>query len=131
MKRYKKRKEFSLWVWIALFLLFVAVMIGVCYLISWHYHFQYMHVLENVGILLLAAGGLSFFGDISIRSNVKDNQTKLNSEWSRGLSEDLKLAAGSRVFSIILGIAGLILLVIPILYLSYYEGSQGNPDFAW
>lgn len=114
MRSQKKRKELSLWAWVIIFLLFVVAMIGVCYLISWHYHYQYMHVLENVGILLLAMGGLSFFGDISIRSNVKDNQTKLNSEWSRGLTEDMKLAAGSRVFSIILGIAGLILLVMPI-----------------
>ncbi|SHO51433.1 hypothetical protein [Anaerocolumna xylanovorans] len=112
----KKRKQMGAFGWIVVFFLFIAAMVGICYLISRHFNYDYMHVLESVGILLIAIGGVSSLGDLSIRSNVRDNQTKLSRKWSRGFTEDIKLAADNRAFSVIMGIAGILLLVVPVIF---------------
>lgn len=89
----KKRKPWGIFMWIVVFFILIAVIMGIRYLISRHFGYSYMQVLEIAGVILIAIGGVDLLGDLSIRSNVRDNQTKLTAKWERGLTEDMKLAA--------------------------------------
>lgn len=112
----KKRKPLGIFWWIVVFFILIAVIMGICYLISRHFGYSYMQVLEIAGIILIAIGGVDLLGDLSIRSKVKDNQTKLTAKWERGLREDMKLAADSRVFFVIMASAGILLLIAPVIF---------------
>ncbi|MGN6712563.1 hypothetical protein [Anaerocolumna jejuensis] len=112
----KMRKPWGIFMWIVVFFILIAVIIGICYLISRHFGYSYMQVLEIAGIILIVIGGVDLLGDLNIRSNVKDNQTKLAAKWERGLTEDMKLAADSRVFFVIMALAGILLLIAPVIF---------------
>jgi hypothetical protein len=111
-----KRFLFNIIVRITIFLLIFTIVMGICYLISRHYNYSYMRIIEYAGMLLLAIGGLSMLGGLSIRSDVRDNETKLSLKWRRGLQEDIKLAADNRVFFVCMAFAGLILLAAPLIF---------------
>lgn len=112
----KKRKQISIFVWIVIYFVFLAAMMGICYLVSSHFGYSYMHTLENTGIILIVIGGLSMLGDLNIRSDVRDNLTKLTRKSARGLTEDARLAAGSRVFFVVLALAGAFLIAAPVIF---------------
>ncbi|WOO35514.1 hypothetical protein R2R35_17160 [Anaerocolumna sp. AGMB13020] len=111
-----KRFLFIMLVRIMVFMVLFGTVMGICYLISRHYDYSYMRIIEYAGMLLLIIGGLSVLGGLSIRSDIRDNETKLSLKWGRGLQEDIKLAADNRVFFVCMALAGLILIVAPLIF---------------
>lgn len=111
-----KRLLFTILVRVVIFSLLFGIVMGICYLISRYYDYSYMRIIEYAGMLLLVIGGLSVLGGLSIRSDVRDNETKLSLKWGRGLQEDIRLAADNRVFFVCMALAGLILVVAPLIF---------------
>ncbi len=80
-----KKKRISILIRVIIYLSFVGVIMVICYLISRYFNYNYMRTIEYAGALFIIIGGFSLAGNIKIRSDVRNNLTKLTPKFSRGL----------------------------------------------